>query len=138
MYIYLACALQMYIYRLAKRRDEEQVIYYYTSINESIQPEINETKEININMEPKQKKIKINFNITTNNWEIKNIQCDNINCSLSLKIIKNNDKFCMCAYCNNYFLYNQFKKWIKFTNFNHIICPCCRKSWINDKIYIKN
>jgi len=75
--------------------------------------------------------------LNTTSLQVDNIleiykECDNDKCTISLTIIKKNDKYMQCSKCKKCFHKKPLIKWFKLNN----TCPYCVSNWNNMIVYI--
>jgi len=65
------------------------------------------------------------------------IKTDNF-CPINHAIIRENDSYMECNFCNKNFSDSSIKMWLRVHATNDRNCPCCRTRWSNYNVYINS
>jgi len=66
------------------------------------------------------------------------INPDRSMCNISHEEILGGQRYMTCYSCNNNFLENAIKQWLRYRNGNLRTCPTCREVWTNFNVYINS
>ncbi len=66
------------------------------------------------------------------------INTDRSMCNISHEEILGGQRYMTCYSCNNNFLENAIKQWLRYRNGNLRTCPTCREVWTNFNVYINS